>query len=431
MSFLNEFTHLYVVGAGGIGISAVAKFCLANGKRVAGCDLVVSDQTKALLALGGEITIGQSPTELPTGVDLVVYSEAVPITDVVLISANKKGIKTLGHFEFFRELAKNYFVICVTGTHGKSTTTAMLAECLIALGMDPTVFVGSVVPGWELGNLRIGKVQNEGKGILLIEGDEYKRKMLSLRPAITLITNIEADHLEIYGDLSGVVAGFQKLVEQTTGVVFVNKDDAHSGQLSGNRLMEYGASDLGEFKLLVPGIFNRANAAGARAVANWLSADSDPTNIDIALQNYRGIWRRFEVVGEFKGATVISDYAHHPTAIKATLKAVREFYPDRRIVLLFEPHQHRRTMDFFEEFSKSFELADELVLSEIYGVTGRTTATETVSSKQLLEATNHPHGHYALNLEVAEALLRQIILPKDVLLVMGAGDVDQVARRLV
>ncbi len=407
--FIDQYTYIHCVGIGGIGISAIAKFLLAHGKSVSGSDTQASSITQDLAGCGVRVSLGHAGDNVPTLVDLVIYTEAVDDHNIERIEAERRGIKQLGHFEFLGELSKEYRTICITGTHGKSTTTAMTGLIFEAAGFDPTVFVGSFVPGWQDGNVRIGT-----SDLLIIEGDEYKRKMLQLHPETTLITNIEADHLDVYKDLADIKQAFVQLENQTSKTT-----------LRTDRSELVGC----ELRLKIPGEFNLLNALGARAIAREYGIPDSVSQQ--ALENFGGIWRRFERVGELNGATIISDYAHHPTAIKATLLAVQEFYPERRIVLLFEPHQHNRTKELFADFVTAFGTADIAIISEIYHVEGRLASAHDVSSRQLVDAINSSQVSYAPSLEFAECELRKIILPDDVVIIMGAGEVDKVARHLV
>lgn len=466
MPFLHSFSHVHCVGIGGIGVSGVARFCKAHGKGVSGSDVAQSELTNALVREGTEVHIGPSQASwLPDECDLLVYSEAVSEFAPERAEAAHRGIRQLGHFGFMGELSKEYRTICITGTNGKSTTTAMVGKIFEAAGKDPTVFVGSLVPDWEMGNVRVGK-----SDILIVEGDEYKKKMLALHPEVTLITNIEADHLDVYKDLADIEAAFHQLCEQTNRVVFLNPLDADRGIMCGREEAEprlfgealtqshretgegmqalslrarviswlpFFTRSVGEIRLKVPGAFNMMNALGAVAVGEAFAIAFDVMQKTLA--DFSGIWRRFERVGDFQGAPVISDYAHHPTAIKGTLRAAKEFFPGKRIVALFEPHQHSRTKELFNDFVTAFDDADVLVLSEVYGVAGRTEGKDRVSSLDLLHAikarlsagdSHLSSKYFAKDLEEAEKMLREVVQEGDVILVMGAGDVDKVARNL-
>lgn len=427
---LDSYRHVHCIGAGGIGISGVMKFLFVKGVSVSGSDAKQTMITDGLVDLGISVSIGHDASNIPSNTDLVVYTEAATEENVERIEAKVRNIPQMGHFDFLGELSKDYRTICVTGTNGKSTTTAMTGKIFIDAGFDPTVFVGSIVPGWKYGNVAVG-----ASDILIVEGDEYKQKMVKLWPETTVITNIEEDHLDVYRNLDHIIATFQELVDKTKGKTFVNCDDANSMKLIGSSIVQFDASVIGDTKLTMPGNFNRMNASAAAIVAQEYGIDRAVALR--SLESFPGIWRRFERVGEFNGAQIISDYGHHPTAIRGTLEGAREFFPSNRIVLLFEPHQHNRTKELFDDFAQSFGGADVLILSEIYGVLGRTEVRdESVTSEKLLDAamqSDHApkEGHYAANLVEAESLLRSIIKEGDVVIVMGAGDVDGVARRLV
>lgn len=455
------FKHVHCIGIGGIGISGVAKFLQAKGVSVSGSDAKHSMITEGCVALGIAVSIGHDAKNIPEETDLIVYTEAATEENAERIEAKRRGIQQMGHFDFLGELSKDYRTICITGTNGKSTTTAMTGKIFLDAGMDPTVFVGSMVPGWEFGNVRVGK-----SDILIVEGDEYKQKMVKLWPEMTVITNIEEDHLDVYRDLNHIIETFQEIATKTTSGVIVNGDDENSESITAAHRSRFGVDDaganvfaedrvvesgkqsflvrrnivghdesLGRITLRVPGAFNMMNAMAAISVALQYALPFE--KIQFSLAGFSGIWRRFERVGEYNGVEIISDYGHHPTAVMGTLAGAREFFPNNRIVLLFEPHQHNRTKELFVDFAQSFGQADVLILSEIYGVLGRTEDQDvTVSSKTLLDAamrsvTPPKEGFYAANLVDAEAMLRSMIKEDDVVIVMGAGDVDRVARNLV
>ncbi len=476
---LSAYRHVHCVGAGGIGISGVMKFLFAKGVSVSGSDAKQSMITDGLVDLGIPVSIGHDAANIPSNTNLIVYTEAATIENVERAAASERGIQQMGHFDFLGELSRDYRTICVTGTNGKSTTTAMTGKVFIDAGLDPTVFVGSIVPGWKYGNVAVG-----ASDILIIEGDEYRRKMLKLHPETTLITNVELDHTDIYKDLADVEAAFHRLGEQTSKTVFQNwfEQDRHIYCGDGTAKLRFFGMELGapgffqlgplkkrtrtfangtqsltltartgkifgrekilsELVIQIPGEFNMMNALGAMEIG--LSYGISLDVILTSLRSFSGVWRRFERVGYYRlpptasKIPVISDYGHHPTAVRGTLEGAREFFPTNRIVLLFEPHQHNRTKELFHEFAQSFGGADVLILSEIYGVLGRTeNADVAVTSKTLLDAamrssTPPKEGHYAVSLDDAEAQLRSIVKDGDVVIVMGAGDVDVVARNLV
>ncbi|MBI1907938.1 hypothetical protein HYS28_00790 [Candidatus Uhrbacteria bacterium] len=310
----DEVKHAHCIGAGGIGVSAVAKFLLSRGVAVSGSDTVRSAMTDDLAARGATITIGHDAANIPASCDLVVYTEAAGEDNVERAEAARRGIRQLGHFGFLGELAKTMRTICVTGTNGKSTTTAMTGKIFEDAGMDPTVFVGSLVPGWELGNLRIG-----ASDILIVEGDEYKRKVLALHPETTLVTNVELDHTDVYKDLADMEAMFRQLGMQTTKTFFHNAADRARRIYRGDgtatlkffgdamdaepRRFEGGyqllrlyrsrgflrrRAIIGDLMLQIPGAFNMMNALAALAIASEYGIGAH-----IALQtlmNFTGIW---------------------------------------------------------------------------------------------------------------------------------------------
>ncbi|MEK7189269.1 MAG: UDP-N-acetylmuramate--L-alanine ligase [Patescibacteria group bacterium] len=468
---LKQFKHAHLVGIGGISISAIAKLFLKGRVRVSGFDAAQSEITDELERMGVRVVIGDAAAQLPDDVDVLIYSEAVPEHDALRTQARKRGIAEMAGAEFWGQYSRGKKVIAISGTNGKSTTTAMVGLMLCEAGFDPTVVVGTRVLAWD-SNIRIGK-----SDWLVIEADEYAAKMLHYKPQIAVITNIAPDHLDFYKDAADIIARFQKWIDAmpANGVVVVNRDDEASRALKIKKKMlrafgvkgssgvraagisqASGASawlgfltfnivddrdDWGYINMRVPGEHTIANAVAAACAAD--SAGVPRKKICKALTEFTGTWRRFEMVGEFRKALVISDYAHHPDGIRATLKAARDWYPFHRMLVLFQPHHHNRTKKLFRDFAASFGRADEVIISEIYDVSGREDkGDQDVSSKDLVDAVkNSPsfsrrgrgggHVSYAKDLREAEAMLKAKIKPEDVVIVMGAGDVDAVARRLV
>lgn len=435
---------VHFVGIGGIGVSAAAKWCLAKGKVVSGSDCAASAITDDLERLGAIVSIGHAAANVPAGVQLVVYSPAIVETNVERARGSELGARELSYPQFLGEMSKNYSTIAVSGTNGKSTTTAMLALMLEAAGYDPTVIVGSLVPSFPLGNLRVGNGR-----FFVVEACEYRANMLEIHPEMIVLTNIEADHLDFYRDVDHIRETFQAFVDKLKGkgLTVWNEDDAQSNRLIVDRGVTYGfdgSSDYvglsratadgiqtvetnqGILKLKIPGAYNAMNALAATSAAMELGVPFE--TCARVLSTFTGIWRRFERVGQFNGAEIVSDYGHHPTAIKATVEAAREFFPGRRIVLCFQPHQHSRTHELFDEFVESIATADEIVIAEIYGVAGRTEG-KAVSSRDLVAKIEG--ARYASSPEDAERMLRDIVRDGDIVIVQGAGDIDAVARKLV
>lgn len=473
---LEKLKKIHAIGVGGIGVSALAKYFALSGVRVSGSDSFESEVARQCLELGIKISFGHKAENILKDLDFVFYSDAVPEGNPERLAARALGIPEISYAALLGELSKTKTTIAISGTNGKSTTTAMVGLILERAGYDPTVIVGSKVPGFKYGNLRVGKSE-----WLVVEADEYRAHLLELTPAHALITNIEEDHLDYYKDLNHIKETFFKFSNQVDneGNLIINADDPASIEVAEKRLGKegfdaqkvsfgisspadylaknvavrageqgfdlrrnlFGEENMGKIVLAVPGRFNLMNALGAAALCLSLGVSFE--TIKTALADFKGIWRRFERVGILRGKwlgedapIIISDYAHHPTAVAGTLQAAREFYPGKRIVAVFQPHQHNRTKKLFDTFVASFAGADVLILPEIYDVPGREESEDQdVSSKDLIAAVREkglvPDARYGGGLEEAEALVREISQAGDIILIMGAGDIDKVARRLV
>jgi len=431
---IDKYKKVHLIGAGGIGLSSVGKLFLQKSVFVSGSDQISSDITDELVNLGAKISIGHDAAAFSDH-DLVIYSDAVPEDNPERQAAQKQGIEQMSYFQFLGQLSRSYKTIVVSGTHGKSTTTAMLGLVLEAAGLDPTVIVGTKVPGWEFGNLRIGAGE-----YFVVEGCEHMAHMLELNPNIVVLTNIEAEHLDYYRDLEHIRDTFQELIDKVPedGFVVRNADDPQSMKLNikGQDLVYSVKNKPEDLILQVPGEFNISNALAALVVSKQLGLDSEV--VEKSLSEFSGVWRRFERVGQYEGAEIISDYAHHPTAIKKTLVATRELFPNKRIIVCFQPHQQSRTRKLFEDFIDAFDLADELIFSEIYDVAGREDDQEPISSHDLvysIQDYDMSQGKsrevvYAEDPATAERELRDRIKSDEIVIIMGAGDIDQVARNL-
>ncbi|HLD17866.1 MAG TPA: UDP-N-acetylmuramate--L-alanine ligase [Patescibacteria group bacterium] len=447
--------RVHIVGIGGIGVSALAKFLVSRGMKVTGSDLRLSEIAHELEAKGISLFSGHAAEHLSEGTDLVIYSPAVPEKNPERVEAVLRGLPQLSYPEALGEVTKEYETIAVCGTNGKSTSTAMLGSILAHAGQDPTVIVGTKVPGFSEGNLRLGKSH-----LLVVEACEYRAHFLHLHPSSVLVTNIEADHLDYFRDVDHIRETFQKFLGKVpeTGKVFWNVSDGESKKLmvpkgvsygwecpadyvGRNRYIEKGKQTfelwlgqqrLGTIELRIPGRFNVMNALAAASVA--LERGIVFETVREALTTFPGVWRRFEHVGLWKGADVFSDYGHHPTAVAQTIEAAREFFPGHRIIHCFQPHQHARTQSLFQEFMHALGTADVTIVPEIYAVAGRT-EDEAVSSRELVQAVQKQHPgadvRFVRNLAEAESLLRNLVEPGDVLMIQGAGDVDEVARKMV
>lgn len=439
-----KFVH--IVGIGGIGTSAVAKWWQHHGATVSGSDVQPSEIIHDLDKRGIEVKIGHFADNLPRDCDLLIYSRAVEATNVERQAAAERGIPEMSFAQFLGALAKDHKTIAIAGTNGKSTTTAMVAKILIDAGFDPTVIVGSKSSELPDGNLRIGQ-----SDWLVIEACEHMASFLEISPMIGVVTNVEEDHLDYYRDIDHIKNTFQKWLTQTQ-IAVLNAADENSKNFTAEKIYRFDVDkrkigdgeqsfdlmapetsvDGQKLTLKIPGEFNAMNAAAAATAA--AVAGVDASKIVKALSDFKGIWRRFERVGTWEKSDVYSDYAHHPTAIAGTLKAFREFYPDRRLVLCFEPHQHSRTKELFNEFVESFDEADVLIISEIYQVTGRTEKID-ISSKDLVREIKKRKTidtvKYAKDYDQAESLLRDVIQDGDIVIFMGAGTIDNLARKIV
>src|SRR3989344_1258368 len=402
----------HCIGIGGIHVSAVARLLVARRVRVTGSDTVAGEETERLIAEGIPVAIADTASNIPADAEVIIFSDAVPEESLERQEAKRRAILSFDTHQFLGMLFSGARQIIITGTHGKSTTAAMVGKVLEAIGADPTVVVGTRVPGFEKGNLRIGRTD-----LLVVEGDEYRSHVLSYVPTVLAITNIEWDHPDVFPTFESYQALFQKAVASVVPGGAVVRDVPM-------------ATDL---KLRVPGEMNVRNASLALATVLTFDPAIDRSVAIRALNEFSGVWRRFEHVGDFNGAPVISDYGHHPTEIRETLKAARSAYPDRRLVLRYQPHQHPRTKGLLEDFVRILAEPDVLILAEIYDVPGRKEAKDAhVSSQQILQQLQAPAiRSYAKDIAEAEQQLRKIIQPTDLVLVMGAGTIDTVARNLV
>lgn len=417
---------VHFIGIGGIGVSALAQYYLKKGHKVSGSDLVSSEITNALKKKGIKVFIGKHKKKnLPKGVNLIIHSPAVQKDNPELSSKAKSYPQALG------ELTKEYFTIAVSGTHGKSTTTAMIGLLLAKAGLNPTVIIGTKVKEFGNSNYRVGKSK-----YLIIEADEHFASFLNYWPKIIVLTSIEKDHLDYYKNIENILKTFKKYINHLPkdGVLLVNKDDQNIrkiispklkksiGNIYGYSLKQKEAKKLRKI-LKVPGEHNIANALAALTVARALKI---PDKISFkALSEYKGCWRRFEEnqMGKLK---IISDYAHHPTEIKVTLKATRAKYPKKKIWCFFQPHQYQRTYYLFKDFVKVLRQApvDKIIITDIYDVAGREEQElkKKITSKKLAKLINRKKVIY-LPTEKLLAYIKENLSKIDVLIIMGAGDI--------
>ncbi|MFA6197870.1 MAG: UDP-N-acetylmuramate--L-alanine ligase [Patescibacteria group bacterium] len=444
--------HVHCLGIGGIGVSGLARLLHWRGIIVTGSDLRQSIVTDDMQKLGVKVWIGpHDSSHVPPDAKIIVHTVATSQDNVELAEARRRGLTVITYPEAVGQLTEGKRLITVSGTHGKTTTTAMIGQLLIAAGLDPTVLVGSRLASID------GNARNGQGDYFVLEGDEYGRAFLNYHPEIAVITNIESDHLDVYRDIDDIKETFVQFLTniKPNGTLVFNHDDANvldlakhfkghavSFGLSGGNYLgliqgqERGAifneAHTGTIRLAIPGSFNVSNALAAISVGQLLGIK--PDLIVKTLGEFAGLWRRFEIVGEHNGAIIISDYAHHPTAVRATVAAARQYFPDRHLLVAFQPHHRHRTKALFNDFVDALSGIDKLILQEIYDVAGRETdSTQDVSSRQLLDVLRQ-HGNdgiYCANDADTEATLKGVIKPNDVVLIMGAGTIDTVARNLV
>jgi len=413
---------IHLIGIGGIGVSALAQYYLGKGHEVSGSDLVASEITNFLKQKGVKIIIGNFAKNIEKDFDLVIFSPAVKKDNVEFKTAKKLGIKTQSYPESLGDLTKEFYTIAVAGAHGKSTTTAMVALILIKAGLDPTVIVGTKVKEFGNSNFRAGNSK-----LLVIEACEYDSSFLYYSPKIIVITNIDKEHLDYFKTFANVKKAFEKFIMRLPKP----GEAGYPGHLVKDLSIEHPDAKKIKSILKVPGEHNVLNALAALQVARILVV---PDNITFeALAEFTGTWRRFEIkegkAGD-KKIIVVSDYAHHPNEILATLTATREKYKDKKIWCVFQPHQHQRTYYLFNDFVKVFKevVIDKIIITDIYDVAGRETKkiNKEVSSKKLVEKINKESIVYCATDKI-EKLVKENVGLFDVLIIMGAGDIYKLA----
>jgi len=395
---------VHFIGVGGIGMSALARWFLAQKWAVSGSDITPSSLTRKLQKEGVKVKTGHKKAHISSKTGLVVYNQAIPVSNPELRAAKRFGIPLLTYPEALGGLSRAYKTIAVAGAHGKSTTTALLSLVLTRAGFDPTVILGTILREFGGKNFRAGKSK-----YLVIEADEWEASFLNYSPAYAIITNIDKEHLDFYKNYSNVKKTFLKFISNIRegGALVANKDDknlfalrrqiqkiARRGSFKviwyGGGILKYTTPIRRIRKVLkMPGKHNVSNALAAYTLARALGISEK--KILGALHKYRGAWRRMEFRGYLKTGNyklktpVYDDYAHHPTEIKASLQAFREKFPKKKIVCIFQPHQAHRTKNLFKEFVSAFNLADYLILLPIYRVAGRDKLHRGYTSKDLAE----------------------------------------------
>ncbi len=428
---------IYCIGIGGIGVSALARYYRARGAMVSGSDRADSDLISDLRREGIVISIGHKAQHISRNTDMVIYSAAVREENPEMQEARSRGIPVLSYAEALGELTKHYITIAVSGSHGKSTTTALLSLMLIKAGLDPTVIVGTRLAEFNGSNMRLGASR-----YLVIEADEWNRSFWYYAPAIAVITNIDKEHLDTYADLAGVIAGFRHYIISLppAATVIINKEDKNSMRAAQGAacrivLFNQGGVLSARWPLKIAGNFNQLNAEAA-----WRAAEMLGVNKKTAMEAvgaYRGSWRRMERLEphafskkELPRGTFFSDYAHHPNEIKATIQAFREQYPRRRLLIIFQPHQEERLTNLFEDFTQAFDGASQVGILPVYKVVGRELEGGKTSEDLYKALRGLREGKAKDSIVYLKKFADAFkLMGGQVVVFMGAGDIDAEARK--
>lgn len=453
--------HIHLIGIGGSGISAIAQVLLGRGFVVSGSDQQANAVTAALQTGGATVFVGHAASNIQ-GAQVVVISSAIPEDNPELLAAREANIPVMKRSDFLGYLMADRIGIAVAGTHGKTTTTGMLAHILLEADLDPTVIVGGVLPS-------LGSNGRFGEGdYFVVEADEYDYMFLGLKPEVAIILNIEHDHPDIFPSEDAYRAAFAQFArllpegghlvacatDPETAVLLKNLNlpgiqtstyaispgegkqpkadylalDLRPNQLGGTDfLVETEGQMMGLARLRIPGTHNVLNALAAIIVATDLGIDFNA--IRAALGSFSGVSRRFELIGEVASVTIIDDYAHHPTEIEVTLKAARQRYPGRRIWAVWQPHTFSRTKLLLDKFATCFADADRVVALDIYK--SREKDSLGLDTAVVLEVMNHPSAVHIPNLDDAAKYILDRVRPHDVVLTLGAGDSNKVAQQVL
>ena len=446
--------HIHFVGIGGIGMSGIAELLLNLGYKVSGSDASSSDLTRRLQSIGGVIYEGHAAKQIK-GADVVVTSAAIVPDNPEIIAAAQASIPVIPRAEMLAELMRLKYSVAIAGAHGKTSTTSLVAAVLDEGGLDPTVVIGG-----KLKSVGINALLGEGD-FIVAEADESDGSFLKMSPTIAVVTNIDREHLDFYKDLDHIKEVFLSFIDRIPfyGLAILCLDDEPIQDIIPKikkRFTTYGVSSqadiqaknieskglksrfavkhlgehLGEISLNLPGIHNVYNAMASIAVGLELGIDFEV--IKSALEIVQGVQRRLEIKGIARDITVVDDYGHHPTEIKFTLQAAKESWPDRRIVVVFQPHRYSRTQALFDDFTRSFYQSDMLVVLPIYAASEK--AIKGVDSQLLFEEIR-AHGHkdvvFMPSFTAAVSHLKQTLTAGDILLTLGAGDVYKLGETLL
>ena len=417
---------IHFIGIGGVGVSAIARMARLKGIKVTGSDISMNKMAERIQEIGGKIFIGHKKENLSPETNLVVYSPAITEDNPEMIYAKELNIPIYSYPEILGMISKDMYTIAISGTHGKTTTTSMIAELLIYGNLDPTVVVGGLLKKQE-DNFVLGSSK-----YFVVEACEYKESFLNLTPDILVILNIDNDHLDYYGNIENVKKAFQKLIEKVPGDGYVIYNGEDKNIIDVLKNAKNDAQKLNylevkaEIRLSVFGEHNLKNAKAAFTAARLVGI-TENTALKI-LRNYTGTWRRFDFMGHTENNTLIyNDYGHHPTEIKTTLKACKEQFPDKKLIVVFQPHLFSRTKLLLNDFATAFDLADEIIITDIYAA--REKDDHTIHAKDLVEKVTN--AKYIANFEDIKTYLQNNSGSNTLILFQGAGDVYRIGEEMV
>ncbi len=417
---------IYFIGIGGIGMSALAQYFIDHGSSVTGSDREASPTTDLLEKKGIQVSIGQKAENVPADAEMVVYSDAVPVDNSERVRAAELGTPQMSYFAMLGKVSADRYTIAVAGTHGKTTTTGMLAKILHDAGANETAIIGSIVKDFQSNYL------HGDANMLVVEACEYKDHLLELSPKVLVITNLEWDHTDYFPSLTSLQETFKKAIERVPadGAIVTDQNNRNiTSLLAGAKARVVDYTKETAYDLRLPGEFNQNNARAAASAARAVLPMISDATIAESLADFHGTWRRFEYKGKNKnGADVYDDYAHHPTAVRETLKALRA-QAKGNIIVAFHPHLYSRTRDLLDEFAAAFSDADQVYIAPIYAA--READDGSISSEILAERIRATGtSTQALSFD---AILKALSEARegDTVITMGAGDIYKVADELV
>jgi UDP-N-acetylmuramate--alanine ligase len=415
---------IHFVGIGGIGTSALAQLCLVRGDEISGSDVCETEIFPALRKLDIKLFTEQKAENVPDDVDILVYSEAVPLENPERMRAAELGRRQYSYFEYLGKVSENYKVIAVAGTHGKTTTTAMIARGCMETEFDPSVIVGTTLKEFEGSNFHLGT-----DNWLVVEACEYRENFRFLKPEIVILTSVEHDHFDAFPTEESYFSAFENFVKSSKLVIYHEHDLGAEKVLkkyTGARLAVPCQSEHSwEYLLKVSGQYNYDNATLALALASELGLNTE--NFKRGLSQYTGAGRRQEFLGEHNGVKLYDDYAHHPSEIRALLQGFRKTFPAAKIGIIFEPHQHSRTVALIEEFREALSIADKVGLFPIYPARDSEEEKKAMPDSKLRSFV--PNSVAIDSQEDAKKFIAQFS-SGDIVIFCGAGNISQFVRKL-